>query len=278
MAAPSDPAAPEPAAHGAQAVARALSLLSLVGRGGGAGLGLADLAAASGLARPTARRLLLALAAARMVEQDRQSRRYHLGPEAYLLARFATERHGLLTHARESMLRLAQDTGDTVLLTVPQDDHTLCLERIEGAFQVRTHALMRGDRKPAGVGAGALAILAALPAPEAEALLSRAAPLIRAMAPGLMQDLPGDLARARALGHALNPGRVVAGSWGLGVAILWPDGRPAGALSLAAIENRMGADRRADLVLRLHREARLIEARMAALDPHPQPEPQRTKP
>lgn len=271
-----DPPAPEPAAHGAQAVARALSLLSLVGRGGGAGLGLAELATASGLARPTARRLLLALAAARMVEQDRLSRRYHLGPEAYMLASFAAERHGILTHARESMLRLAQDSGDTVLLTVPQDDHTLCLERIEGAFQVRTHALMRGDRKPAGVGAGALALLAALPEPEAEALLTRAAPQIQALAPDLLADLPGDLAYARATGHALNPGRVVAGSWGLGVAILWPDGRPAGALSIAAIENRMGAERRTDLVRQLHREARLIEARLAALAPHSQPELQRT--
>lgn len=275
MRADPDPAAPEPAAHGAQAVVRALSLLSLVGRGGGAGLGLAELALASGLARPTARRLLLALAAARMVEQDRQSRRYHLGPEAYLLASFAAERHGILTHARDSMLRLAQESGDTVLLTVPQDDHTLCLERIEGAFQVRTHALMRGDRKPAGVGAGALAILAALPAPEAEALLSRAEAQIRATVPGLWEDLSTDLALARMAGHALNPGRVVAGSWGLGVAIRWPDGRPAGALSIAAIESRMAEARRTDLVQRLHREVRVIEARLAAPAPRKEPEPGR---
>ena len=39
---------------GTQAVARALSLLSLVGRGGAQGLGLAQIAAASGLARPAA--------------------------------------------------------------------------------------------------------------------------------------------------------------------------------------------------------------------------------
>lgn len=244
---------------GTQAVARALSLLSLVGRGGAQGLGLAQLAAASGLARPTARRLLLALGAARMVEQDRVTRRYHLGPETYLLAGFATERHGILHHARDGMVRLARDTGDTVLLTVPQDDHTLCLERIEGDFPVRTHALMRGDRKPAGVGAGALAILAALPAAEAEALLARAAPLLGGLMPGLLEDL----AQARARGHALNPGRVVPGSWGLGVAIPWPDGRPAGALSIAAIENRMSPARQADLAAALHREARAIAARLA---------------
>lgn len=247
---------------GTQAVARALSLLSLVGRGGAQGLGLAQIAAASGLARPTARRLLLALGTARMVEQDRATRRYHLGPETYLLAGFATERHGILHHARDAMARLARDTGDTVLLTVTQDDHTLCLERIEGDFPVRTHALMRGDRKPAGVGAGALAILAALPVAEADALLARVAPLVGDLMPGLRDDL----ARARAQGHALNPGRVVPGSWGLGVAIPWPDGRPAGALSIAAVEHRMTPARQADLAAVLHREAQAIAARLATLE------------
>lgn len=247
---------------GTQAVARALSLLSLVGRGGAQGLGLAQLAATSGLARPTARRLLLALGAARMVEQDRLTRRYHLGPETYLLAGFAAERHGILHHAREGMARLARDTGDTVLLTVPQDDHTLCVERIEGDFPVRTHALMRGDRKPAGIGAGALAILAALPAAEADALLARVAPLVGDLMPGLLEDL----ALARVRGHALNPGRVVAGSWGLGVAIMWPDGRPAGAVSIAAVESRMTPARQADLAAALHREAQAITARLARLE------------
>jgi DNA-binding IclR family transcriptional regulator len=256
-----DGAAP-PDTGGTQAVARALSLLSLVGRGGAQGLGLAQIAAASGLARPTARRLLLALGAARMVEQDRDTRRYHLGPETYLLAGFATERHGILHHARDSMVRLARDTGDTVLLTVPQDDHTLCLERIEGDFPVRTHALMRGDRKPAGVGAGALAMLAALPKAEAAALLDRLAPLVGEWMSGLQEDL----AHARAQGHALNPGRIVAGSWGLGVAIPWPDGRPAGALSIAAIENRMTPARQADLAAALHREAAVIAASLADLE------------
>ncbi|VDS07842.1 Acetate operon repressor [Paracoccus haematequi] len=247
---------------GTQAVARALSLLSLVGRGGAQGLGLSQLAAASGLARPTARRLLLALGAARLVEQDRATRRYHLGPETYLLAGFAAERHGIVHHARDAMLRLARETGDTVLLTVPQDDHTLCLERIEGDFPVRTHALMRGDRKPAGVGAGALAILAALPEAEAAALLARVAPLVG----DLMPDLRADLAMARERGHALNPGRIVAGSWGLGVAIRWPDGRPAGALSIAAVEHRMTPARQAELAALLHREAALIAARLADPD------------
>ncbi|MDF3604851.1 hypothetical protein PE067_00960 [Paracoccus sp. DMF-8] len=75
-------------------------------------------------------------------------------------------------------------------------------------------------------------------------------------------------------GHALNPGRIVPGSWGLGVAIRWPDGRPAGALSLAAIENRMRPDRQPALVAALHREVRIIQDSLSRLSrPEPQTEP-----
>lgn len=260
----SDITAPPPGPKGpggSQAVGRALSILSLVGRAGAEGIGLAQLADDAAVARPTARRLLLALVSARLVEQDPVSRRYHLGPETYLLGTFATQRHGILHHAHDAMLRLAKETQDTVLLTIPQDDHTLCLERIEGSFPVRTHALMKGDRKPAGVGAGAMAILAALPAPEAQELRRRVAHLT----PGLDAALAEDEAQARRDGFALNRGRIVPGSWGLGVAILWPDGRPAGALSVAAIENRMQGDRRPGLIAALSREVALIETQLAEL-------------
>lgn len=253
--APAGPASPEPpAVSGSQAVLRALSLLSSVGRGGSRGLSLGELASSTGLSPPTARRLLLALSSARMVEQDPATRNYRLGPEAWLLASFAQDRHGLLTQAEDCLTRLAEESGDTALLTVQQQDHALCLMRIEGAFPIRTHALKTGDRNPMGIGAGALAILAALP--EAEA-----APMVKA----LPDPIRADYHTARQQGFAFNPGRVVPGSWGLGLAILWPDGRPAGALSLAAIDARMDAERRPLLIAMLCREAEVIETRLAGL-------------
>lgn len=213
------------------------------------------------MAPPTARRLLLALVAARLVDQDPVSRRYHPGPEAYLLGLFAGARHGILHQARPSMARLAQESGDTVLLTVPQGDYALCLERVEGSYPVRTHALMRGDRKPAGVGAGAMALLAALPEAEAQAMRARVARLT----PELNTELAQDEAEARLNGMALNRGLIVPGSWGIGMAFRWPDGRPAGALSIAAMESRMQENRRPQLVAALTRETALIEQQLAAL-------------
>lgn len=255
------PAAATAGGKGTQAVLRALSLLSFVGRGGGAGLGLGELAAASGLSRPTTRRLLLALVTARMVEQDPLTRRYRLGAEAFLLASFASDRHGILAHAEDSLRRLAADSGDTAFLTVQQDDHAICLHHEEGDFPIRTHALKTGDRNPMGVGVGALAILAALPEAEGDTLMDRLAPLHG----GLHAALRADLTLARARGFALNPGRVVAGSWGLGMVVRWPDGRPAAGLSIAAIESRMKPARQDELVALLKREAARVEARLARL-------------
>ena len=52
---------------------------------------------------------------------------------------------------------------------------------------------------------------------------------------------------ARAKGYALNPGMLLPGSWGVGVAIRGQDGRPIGALSIAAVESRLSEDRQQEL-------------------------------
>ena len=105
-----DPDQAIPAAGGAQAVDRALALLAAVGRAGPEGDTLSGLAQASGVARPTARRLLISLIAAHLVEQDRGSRAYHLGPGAWLLGLRAGRRHDMAEQAADCVARLARAT------------------------------------------------------------------------------------------------------------------------------------------------------------------------
>lgn len=252
-------------ASGSQSVERALSLLSLVGRGGDDGAALAGIVAASGLNKPTARRLLMALIRARMIEQDPATRRYRLGQESYVLGILAARRHGLLEQAAEALRRLCAATGDTSFVSARSGDFVLCLRREEGSHPVRTHALQTGDQNPLGVGAGALALLAALPEPEREAAIQRLAGAY-AEYPGYTPEIVrADVARALEAGYALNPGRVVPSSWGIGVPLRFPDGRVAGALSIAAIDNRMQPARQQELAAILHAEARAVEARLRSL-------------
>jgi DNA-binding IclR family transcriptional regulator len=129
---------------------------------------------------------------------------------------------------------------------------------------VRTHALQVGFEHPLGVGAGSLAMLAALPDAEVEAILAANAILLAQMHPLLPPEkLRRDVAQTRARGFALNPGLVVANSWGVGKVIRAPDGRPAGALSIAAIDSRLQKPRQAEIAAHLAREAQIIEQKLA---------------
>ncbi|MFN7023523.1 MAG: IclR family transcriptional regulator [Pseudorhizobium sp.] len=251
---------------GARAVERALGLMAAVGTGGGSGVSLADVVRDTGLNKPTARRLLIALMRSRLVEQDEETRRYHLGPELYVLGLLAAPRHGLLDMAAESLQRLSNLSGDTSFVSMRRGDYAACLHRQEGAHPVKTHALLAGDQNPLGVGAGSLAMLAALADDEASAVLQRVEAQICAQYRGYTSEiLRSDILQARECGYALNPGRVIASSWGIGMPILLPNGRLAGALSIAAIDSRMTQPRQSELAVLLSEEVGRIQAKLQRL-------------
>ena len=250
---------------GTQSIDRALGLLSLVGRSGDAGIALTSVVTRSGLNKPTARRLLVALIKARLVEQDPGTRRYRLGQEAYVLGTLAAPRHGLLNQASVSLRRLSAATGDASFVSARYGNYSVCLHREEGRHPLRTHALQTGDQHPLGVGAGSLAILAALPEAERTRIGQELAAEMEGY-PGYPPDvLAEDIRRAQEDGVALNPGRFVPGSWGIGVALRFPDGSVAGALSIAAVESRLQRDRQAELARLLREEAARVETRIAEL-------------
>lgn len=248
---------------GSQSVDRALRLLALVGREAERGSQLSDIVEESGLNKPTARRLLLALMRAGLVEQEARTRRYYLGEEAYVLGTLASRRHGLLELSIESLRNLSNTTMDTSFLSVRRGNYAVCLHREEGTYPVRTHALQVGNQHPLGIGAGSLAMLSSLDDHEVEIILAANRKILETRyAYYPVEQIRDDIAAARRQGYALNPGRIVAGSWGLGLSIRFPDGRIAGALSLAAIDSRMSAERQTELVRSLRAEVESIEGKL----------------
>ena len=67
-----------------------------------------------------------------------------------------------------SLIALAAESGDSSFVSLRRGSYSVCLQREEGDFPIRTHVLQAGARHPLGVGAGAMAILAALTEAEAE--------------------------------------------------------------------------------------------------------------
>jgi DNA-binding IclR family transcriptional regulator len=60
------------------------------------------------------------------------------------------------------MMRIAEATGDTVFLTQRSGLDSVCVDRQEGTFPIKTFTLEIGMRRPLGVGTGSLAILSGL--------------------------------------------------------------------------------------------------------------------
>ncbi|WP_457093873.1 IclR family transcriptional regulator [Microvirga sp. P5_D2] len=251
------------AAGGAQSIDRAATLLLLVGRAGPHGARLSELVEQCDLSKPTVRRMLLALVRAGLLDQDPETRRYYIGPEIYVLGNIASTRFGIHPISLRSLVRLSQETGDTAFLSVPRGVYSICVHREEGPYPIRIHALHAGDRHPLGVGAGSLALLSALPDHEVEEVLAANAEVLAEKyprhAPSALRML---VQEARTKGYALNPGLILSGSWGVGVSIRGADGRPAGALSIAAIESRLSETRQREIASLLKKEAAWIEMRL----------------
>lgn len=251
----------KPDHEGAQSILRAASLLREVGIG--RSVGLADLAATTGLSKPTARRMLLALIGVGLIEQNSDTRHYRLGVEAYLLGQLAEPPYNIHDLSRDGISRLAELSGDTVYLSIRQGKSTICLHREEGKYPIRTHVLGVGDRQPMSVGAASMAVLAALPKSDADMILENNAEKVFAEYPGFDMEYTCRLVdRARGQGWALNPGLAFPGSWAIAAVVHDPKGRALGAITIAAIEARLGEDRQKELAIPLMKEARRLEKLM----------------
>ncbi|MEQ3553720.1 IclR family transcriptional regulator [Pseudonocardia nematodicida] len=253
---------------GAQSIQRALVLLDLVAvtaRDRPGGVSLAELARTSGRPKGSVHRVLTALVHAGYVAQDPDTSGYRLGVQAAVLgelAGYGADRLG--DAATDSLIRLADSSGDTTFLTVRRGSYALCTRRQEGSGPIRNNALAVGDRHPLGIGAGSLAILAALPDDEVAAALAATAPARRRYLRFDDEALWHLVQRSRADGYALNDGRFVAGSWAIGVPLHDADGRVVAALSVASIEQRLGPERRAELAAELHRCAEDVRTALTA--------------
>lgn len=235
-------------------VDRVAIILRLLSNAGDGGHRLSDIAETTGLGKTTAHRLLGALVRVGFANQDLKTKCYHLGAAAAALGSVANINH-VDSLLRPALRRLARETEDTVFASVREGLAAVCIRREVGSFPIRTLTLDQGDRRPLGVGAGSLALLAFLPDDEIETIIDRNRRWLQDYAGFSPDELRRLVARTRADGYALNEGRIVPAMQAIGVPIFARDGRPAVALSIAAICDRMKTDRLADLAWRLREEA-----------------------
>ncbi|MHC5306813.1 IclR family transcriptional regulator [Bartonella sp. LJL80] len=241
-----------------QGIERTVALLNVVTNHSSDGARLADIAEEAQLSRSTTHRLLSGLISVGLVEQDPETLRYKPGFILYALGKKASARFGLLQIAESSMKKLALETGDTVYLQIRSGDEAVCIGRREGNYPIKTLTLSIGDRRLLGIGAGSLALLAALPRQECERILKRHGNRLNGFPQVTADDIADFVEETRAKNYAFNPGLFIAGMGAVGIALSDNHGQLLGSLSIAAIESRMAEERRPLLVDLMRQEATKI--------------------
>lgn len=114
---------------------------------------LAELVDATGLSRPTAHRLAVALEAHGLLRRDDDGR-FCLGLRLIGLGHAAAEAVPVWAAARPALAWLHEQTGESVQLYVRDGDARVCVESIESARELRTIVPV-GARLPMSAGSAA---------------------------------------------------------------------------------------------------------------------------
>ncbi|NLY27689.1 MAG: IclR family transcriptional regulator [Alcaligenaceae bacterium] len=188
---------------GTQSIGRAASILRVIASAEGAGFGLGEIALQAGLEKPTTHRILRRLVEESMLVQDPASRSYHLGPLLYELGLAAQPSIPARQWCAESLAELARLSGDCAFLIGRSGYDSVCLDRHEGHFPIKTLVLGVGQRRPLGCGAGSIALLSLLPDDTLRTLLDHNAERLKARGEPPTADLLRTVQQARKRGFAI---------------------------------------------------------------------------
>ena len=228
---------------GAQSVERAVALLKIVAKYNEHGARLSDIARDTGLHLSTVHRILSILVAEGLITHDRVSKQYHLGMELYRLG-MAAHHYLIRDRFRSAIEKIERETEDTVFLLIRSGNDALCIDRIEGRYPIRTIPIEIGSRRPLGIGVASLSLIAFLPKPEFEAVLSA-----NASRYPQYNNLSADDIRQLAMvsldqGHVISFGLFHEEITSIGIPIFDGDSNVIASIAVSAISKRMTQKRR----------------------------------
>lgn len=213
-------------------VEKAFLVLHAIREGPGA-ISLAEIAAAAELDKSAAQRFTHTLWRLGYLHKDGKTRRFSLGTQALDTAFHYLRTTPLVEMAMPVVAELRRACGERVSLSLWEDASLIYVIRQQSKREYFWSSLI-GRRVPVVSTAGGRAILAMLPAAEAEALIRRCDR--EALTARTLTD-PGailqQVAQARAQGYAVAAEEVSLGEVTLGAAVTDTDGRPAAALHIA---------------------------------------------
>ncbi len=223
-------------------VARAVLALQALGRDD-RGRRLSELSRELGVAKSSLSGVLGTLERFGLVERDEGSHVFRLGLGLVELGGAALRRLDVRELARPSLDRLAEASGETVILHVRDGEDAFIADRREPHGQLKVVAPL-GRRLPPFAGSVAQAILAALPEREAAALLARRKlPAFTSRSLTSPERYLERLARVRADGYAYEDDEYLDGVSAVSAAILDAAGAAVATLTVVGVGSRSSGRR-----------------------------------
>lgn len=222
--------------------------------------GVSQLARTLGLSKSNTHRLLQTLSALGYVTSSEG--RYALTPKLWVLGADLMSRLDVRRIAMPELERLAEETRETVHLSVLDRDEVIYVEKIDSPQPVRAYTKI-GGRAPAYCVATGKALLACAP-PES---VERVAHGLRLFTPLTIADaaaLRRELADVRAIGYAVNRGEWREEIGGIGAPIFDSRGEAIAALGISGPTGRINAGTIARFAPMVREAALAVSRRMGA--------------
>lgn len=244
---------------GAQSILRTAALLRILATSNDEGLRLKDIADIAGLEQPTAHRIVSALNAVGFVVRYPETRRYHLGPLFQELYIAAYKGFSVQEAVMPTLKRVAEELGDTVYLSMRNGLDSVCVERVEGSYPIRTCTVNIGKHRPLGIGAGSIALISGFSHSERELILKLNES--RFISSGTSIDevrarCDETVERGYAFGDVLGGFKIKS----LGFCFKGYSGRPIGGISITATGDRFDEAHLQEAVALLREEIAALEA------------------
>ncbi|MBU3067784.1 IclR family transcriptional regulator [Nocardia sp. NEAU-G5] len=197
---------------------------------------------AMGLSRSTVHRMLTTLSFHQFVEQDEFSRAYQPGPALIDIGLAVLQNIEIRVVARNALLRLRDETGETVHLGLQRGAEVVYIDSVESEQTVRTGSRI-GWTLPSHATAGGKAMLAQLDEGEFDKIYPDEA-LEPATAATVQSKsvLREQLEEIRRRGYAVNDGESEPDVGAVAAAVCDRDGRVRGAISVTAPRARTNAE------------------------------------
>ncbi len=195
-------------------------------------LGIRELAERCRTSKSTIHRILLSLKEKGWVYQDEETQNYRIGVRFLLFADEWRSRLELVRLSGPIMEDLVDETGQTAILSLLEENHAVCLHKVESKNAIKLVSRI-GGHTPLHATATGKTLLAFAPERLQARLLLQPLRAYTPMTITSPTELSAELERIRARGYATSIEEVDAGAASVGAPVRGPKGELVAGLSIA---------------------------------------------